>query len=156
MIDLKCSSQVARVEAATVADFKHFFSWAVVRTTGMTASKPLGMVWPGGGMTMPVGVMQSSSTGTGSLTSQSSSSIKRGRPISREVILSDQSVFLSHDAARQAYLSQLYTLHQTRLRISVSKGGYGPLSVCNPMSCDILTAAPSHTHPGDRRFTSIK
>lgn len=37
---------------------------------------------------MPFGRMHSSSTGTGSLTSQSSSSINSGRPISSEQILS--------------------------------------------------------------------
>lgn len=38
-------------------------------------------------MTMPFGRIQSSSTGTGSLTSQSSSSINSGRPVSIEQIL---------------------------------------------------------------------
>lgn len=42
MTDLKCSSQVASVEAAMVCDFNVFLSCAVVRVTGITAIKPLG------------------------------------------------------------------------------------------------------------------
>lgn len=44
---------------------------------------------------MPLGRMQSSSTGTGSLTSQSSSSIRRGRPISSEQILKELAMRLN-------------------------------------------------------------
>lgn len=87
---LKCSSHADNVEGAIVLDFKVFFSCAVVRVTGMTANNPLGGTCPGGGMVIPLGERQSSSTGTGSLTSQSSSSIRRGRPVSRETTLYSQ------------------------------------------------------------------
>lgn len=43
MIDLKCSSHVARVEAAIVCDLSVFFICAVVRVTGITAINPLGV-----------------------------------------------------------------------------------------------------------------
>ena len=58
-----------------------------MRTTGMTDTSPFGIDVPCAGVTIALGVMQSSSTGVGSPTSQSSSSIISGRPISRDTIL---------------------------------------------------------------------
>lgn len=75
MMDLKCSSYVANVAAAIVRDLSVFLSWAVMRTTGTTATKPLTGTCPFAGIMIPVDRMQSSLTGVGSPTSQSSSSI---------------------------------------------------------------------------------
>jgi len=88
MIDRKCSSYVVSVAAAIVRDRNDFFICAVMRATGITTTNAFVVCCPGGGMVIPVGRTQSSSTGVGSAVSQSSLSICRGVPSSSETILS--------------------------------------------------------------------
>jgi hypothetical protein len=74
---------------------------------------------------VPLGWMYSSLTGMGSATSQSSSEMCSGLPVSRETILAMLSVHVLLSPCRvhsQSYLSQVYSAHQTRLRISASNG----------------------------------
>ena len=68
-------------------DLRVFLIEAVMRTTGMTAIIPLGAGGVGGCVIVPLGWMYSSLTGIGSETSQSSSLMCRGLPVSSETIL---------------------------------------------------------------------
>ena len=83
-MDRKCSSYVTRVAATMVRDLSVFLSCAMMRTTTMTAARPLDAGWS---TAVPFGLTYSSSTGVGSLTSQSSSSICSGLPKSKETTL---------------------------------------------------------------------
>ena len=70
-----------------VRDLRVFLMDAVMRTTGMIASMPLGAGGEGGCVIVPLGWMYSSLTGMGSETSQSSSLMCNGLPVSSETIL---------------------------------------------------------------------
>ena len=87
MMALKCSSYVLRVAAVIVRDLRVFLIDAVMRTTGMIMSMPLVAGDEGGCVIVPLGWMYSSLTGMGSETSQSSSLMCRGLPVSSETIL---------------------------------------------------------------------
>jgi hypothetical protein len=79
---------------------------------------------------VPLGWMYSSLTGMGSETSQSSSLMCRGLPVSSETILVHRQYTrtFSPTPPNRTHLSQVYSAHQTRFLISVSNGPYGPPS----------------------------
>jgi hypothetical protein len=70
-----------------VRDFRVFLMDAVMRTTGMMTSMPLVAGDEGGCVMVPLGWIYSSLTGMGSETSQSSSLMCNGLPVSSETIL---------------------------------------------------------------------